>query len=77
MFKTQLLSESPVILAGAGLSVSPTVDVMTGQLPQLAEKLFSLDRNERVDYEQGNDTFIASKARRNGVSVWEKHTTLC
>jgi len=72
VFKTQLLSESPVILAGVGSSVPPMVDVMIGQFPQLAEKLFSLDRNGRVDYEQGNETSIASKARRNGVSVWEQ-----
>ena len=71
-FKRQLLSESPVTLAGPGSAVPPMVDVMIEQFPQLAEKLFKLDHCGIVDYEQGNETSIASKARRDGVSVWEK-----
>lgn len=71
-FKAQLLSESPVVLAGAGSSVPPMVDVMISQFPELAEKLFKLDYQGVVDYEQGNETSIASRARRAGVSVWEK-----
>lgn len=71
-FKKQLLSESPVELAGVGSSVPPMVDVMIAQFPQLAEKLFKLDHQGVVDYEQGNDTSIAAKARQDGVSVWEK-----
>ena len=71
-FKQQLLSESPLTLAGPGSAVPPMVDVMIEQFPQLAEKLFKLDHCGIVDYEQGNETSIASKARRDGVSVWEK-----
>jgi len=71
-FKKQLLSESPIKLAGRGSAVPPMVDVMISQFPQLAEKLFKLDHDGVVDYEQGNDTSIASKARQDGVSVWEK-----
>ncbi len=71
-FKAQLLSETPVTLAGQGTSVPPMVDVMIAQFPQLAEKLFKLDHEGAVDYEQGNETSIASKARRDGMSVWEK-----
>jgi N-acyl-D-aspartate/D-glutamate deacylase len=71
-FKQQLLSEQPVQLAGAGSSVPPMVDVMIGQFSELAEKLFKLDHHGVVDYEQGNDTSIAAKARNEGVSVWEK-----
>jgi len=71
-FKQQLLSEQPVTLAGDGSSVPPMVDLMISQFPQLAEKLFKLDLDGIVDYEQGNDTSIAGMARRDGVSVWEK-----
>lgn len=71
-FKTRLLSESPVTIAGKGSAVPPMVDLLISQFPQLAEKLFKLDHNGVVDYEQGNDTSIASKARREGLSVWEK-----
>ncbi len=71
-FKKQLLSESPVALAGPGSSVPPLVDMMIEQYPQLAEKIFKLDYEGRVDYEQGNDTSIAGRARADGVSIWEK-----
>jgi len=72
VFKAQLLSESPVALAGAGSSVPPMVDMMIAQFPELAEKMFKLDHDGMVDYEQSNETSIAGKARRDGVSVWEK-----
>ena len=71
-FKKQLLSEQPVQLAGKGSFVPPMVDVMISQFPQLAEKLFKLDIDGVVDYEQGHDTSIAGMARADGVSVWEK-----
>lgn len=71
-FKKQLLSEQPIPLAGPGSSVPPLVDMMIAQFPQLAEKLFKLDNEGDVDYEQGNESSIAGKARREGVSVWEK-----
>jgi len=71
-FKAQLLSESPVQLAGPGSFVPPLVDIMIGQFPELAEKMFQLDNDGEVDYEQSNETSIAGKARRDGVSVWEK-----
>lgn len=70
-FKAKLLSEEPVPLAGPGSSVPPMVDVMIQQFPQLAEKLFKLDYQGVVDYEQGNDTSIANRARQTGVSPWE------
>ena len=70
-FKAKLLSETPMPLAGAGSSVPPMVDVMIQQFSQLAEKLFKLDYNGVVDYEQGNDTSIASRARSAGISSWE------
>lgn len=71
-FKKKLLSEQAVQLAGAGSSVPPMVDMMISQFPELAEKLFKLDHEGVVDYEQSNDTSIASRARKDGVSVWEK-----
>ena len=71
-FKQQLLSEQPVQLAGTGSSVPPMVDVMIANFLELAEKLFKLDHQGVVDYEQGNDTSIAARARQDGVSVWEK-----
>ena len=71
-FKKQLLSEQPVALAGKGSFVPPMVDIMISQFPQLAEKLFKLDLDGVVDYEQNNETSIAGMARCDGVSVWEK-----
>jgi len=71
-FKQQLLKEKPVSLAGPGSSVPPMVDLMISRYEEIAEKLFKLDHHGVVDYEQGNDTSIASKARLAGVSVWEQ-----
>jgi N-acyl-D-aspartate/D-glutamate deacylase len=71
-FKRQLLSESPVALCGEGSAVPPMVDVMIAQFPAMAEKFFKLDHEGVVDYEQSNDTSIAGKARKEGLSVWEK-----
>ena len=71
-FKARLLSEQPVQLAGPGSSVPPLVDMMIGQFPELAEKMFKLDNQGEVDYEQDNESSIAGKARREGISVWEK-----
>lgn len=71
-FKAQLLSETPVPLAGPGSPVPPLVDLMIGQFPELAEKMFKLDNEGEVDYEQGNESSIGGKARRDSVSVWEK-----
>ncbi|MFT5611400.1 MAG: N-acyl-D-aspartate/D-glutamate deacylase [Polaribacter sp.] len=71
-YKQKMLSESPVQLAGPGSFVPPLVDIMISQFPELAEKMFKLDNQGVVDYEQSNDTSIAGKARRDGLSVWEK-----
>ena len=71
-FKKQLLSESPIQLAGPGSSVPPLVDIMISQFDELAEKIFKLDYDGEVDYEQGNETSIAGRARADGVSIWEK-----
>ncbi|GAA6139064.1 amidohydrolase family protein [Arenicella sp. 4NH20-0111] len=71
-FRAQLLSESPITLAGPGSSVPPLVDMMIAQFPELAEKIFKLDYDGEVDYEQGNETSIAGRARADEVSIWEK-----
>ena len=71
-FKKQLLSEDIVTLAGPGSPVPPLVDMMIGQFPELAEKMFKLDHEGVVDYEQQNETSIAGQARRDGQTVWEK-----
>ncbi len=71
-FRAKLLSEKVVTLAGPGSPVPPLVDMMIGQFPQLAEKMFKLDHKGVVDYEQQNDTSIAGQARRDGQTVWEK-----
>jgi len=70
-FKTQLLSEQPVQLAGSGSSVPPMVDMMIARFPEISEKLFKLDHQGVVDYEQDNTSSIASQARAAGLSVWE------
>jgi len=71
-FRKQLLSETPVQLAGPGSPVPPLVDMMIADFPNIAEKLFKLDLNGVVDYEQTSETSIAGMARTDGVSVWEK-----
>ena len=71
-FKKQLLSETPIQLSGEGSPVPPVVDVMIASFEQIAEKQFKLDYNGKVDYEQTNETSIATLARKNGVSVWEQ-----
>ncbi len=71
-FKKQLLSEKPVPLSGPGSPVPPMVDLMISRYEEIAEKLFKLDHQGVVDYEQGNDTSIAGRARAAGVSVWEQ-----
>lgn len=71
-FRAKLLSETPVPLAGPGSAIPPLVDLMIQEFEGLAEKIFKLDLNGKVDYEQGNDTSIAGMARADGVSIWEK-----
>ncbi len=71
-FKERLLSESPVPLAGKGSSVPPLVDIMIASYPTLAEKVFKLDHQGQVDYEQDSITSVAGRARADGVSIWEK-----
>ncbi|MEO0367800.1 MAG: amidohydrolase family protein [Pseudomonadota bacterium] len=71
-FRQQLLSEQPVQLAGPGSFVPPLVDIMIAQFPELAEKMFKLDHEGKVDYEQQNETSIAGQARARGQTVWER-----
>jgi len=71
-FKEQMLSETPVQLAGEGSPIPPIVDIMIASFEQLAEKQFKLNYSGKVDYEQTNETSIAAIARKNGVTVWEQ-----
>ena len=71
-FKAQILAETPVPLAGEGSPVPPMVDMMIASFVQIAEKLFILNHDGRVDYEQTSETSIAGMARKDGISVWEK-----
>jgi len=70
-FKKQILTETPVQLAGPGSPVPPLVDMMIADFIQIAEKLFILDINGAVDYEQTSETSIAGIARKDGVNAWE------
>jgi len=71
-FKAQLLSESPVQLSGDDSPVPPLVDMMIATFPQLAEKVFPMNRHEgSVDYEPSSESSIAGLARAAGVSIWE------
>lgn len=71
-FKAKLLAETPRQLSGEGSPVPPMVDMFIAGFEQIAEKLFKLDINGAVDYEQTSETSIAGMARKDGVSVWEK-----
>jgi len=71
-FKAQLLSETPVTLSGDSSPVPPLVDMMIATFPQLAEKVFPMNRHEgSVEYEPSSEASIAGLARNAGVSVWE------
>ena len=71
-FRQQLLSEKPVKLSVEGSGVSPVVDVMIEQFELLAEKIFKLEHNGEINYEQGYDVSIATLARQQGINVWEQ-----
>ena len=71
-FKTQLLTETPIQLAGEGSPVPPIVDMMISSFENLAEKQFKLNYSGKVDYEQTGETSLAALARKNGVSIWEQ-----
>ena len=59
-FKAQLLSETPVTLSGDDSPVPPLVDMMIATFPQLAEKVFPMNRHEgSVDYEPSSEASIA------------------
>ena len=71
-FKAQLLSETPVQLAGDDSPVPQLVDMMIETFPKLAEKIFPMNRHEgSVDYEPSSEDSIAGLAREEGVSVWD------
>lgn len=72
--KAKMLAETPVQLAGKGTSIPPMTDALIAQTVQIAEKMFRLDPagDGVCDYEQTHANSIASKARAEGVPVWEK-----
>ena len=71
-FKAQMLSETPVKLAGTGTSVPPMTDIMIAMTEQIAGKMFKLspDCSGKVDYEQGYESSAAAEAERKGETVW-------
>ncbi len=71
-FKAQMLSETPVKLAGTGTSVPPMTDIMIAMTEQIAGKMFKLspDGSGKVDYEQGYESSAAAEAERKGETVW-------
>ncbi len=71
-YKAQMLSETPVQLSGPGSSIPPMTDMLIAQFDQVAEKLFRLDHDGKVNYEPDASTSLAAQARQEGVSVWEK-----
>lgn len=70
--RAAILAEESVTLSGPGSFIPPLVDMMIAQYPQLAEKMYKLELNGKVDYEQTNETSIAGLARAEGVTLWEK-----
>jgi N-acyl-D-aspartate/D-glutamate deacylase len=71
--KKQILSETPIKLAGKGSSVPPFADTMIAQTEQLAAKLFRLGAGKggAPDYEQKPDQSVAAKAIAKGQPIWE------
>lgn len=71
-FKAKMLSETPIQLSGPGSSIPPMTDLLIAQFEQVAEKLFRLNDEGNVNYEPDPSTSLASQARANGMTVWEK-----
>jgi len=71
-FKAQLLAETPVQLSGPGSSIPPLTDIMIAQFEALANKIFKLEKNGAVDYEQGQGSSIAALAKKDNQTIWEK-----
>ena len=71
-YKTQLLSETPVQLSGPGSSIPPLTDIMIAQFADLANKIFKLEKNGSVDYEQGQSDSIVALAKRDKQTLLEK-----
>ncbi len=72
-YKAKMLAETPVQLSGPGSSIPPMTDMLIAQFEAVAEKLFRLDDQDgNVNYEPHASTSLAAKARKDGVSVWEK-----
>ena len=70
-YKKQMLSESPVQLSGPGSSIPPLTDMLIAQYEAIAEKIFVLVKDGKVDYEQSQQDSVAQMARDRGESVWE------
>ena len=70
-YKKQMLSETPVQLSGPGSSIPPLTDMLIAQYEAIAEKIFVLMKDGKVDYEQGQQDSVAQMARDRGESVWE------
>ena len=70
-YKAKMLSETPIQLSGPGSSIPPLTDILIAQYDQISNKIFRLEKDGLVDYEQGLEDSIAAEARAKGVSVWE------
>ncbi|MGJ8563347.1 MAG: N-acyl-D-amino-acid deacylase family protein [Alphaproteobacteria bacterium] len=71
-FKAKMLAETPIQLSGPGSSIPPMTDLLIAQFDQVAEKHFRLNDEGNVNYEPDPSTSLASLARAEGVTVWEK-----
>ncbi len=69
-FKDKMLSEKPVMLSGPGSSIPPLADLLIAQYQAVSQKVFLLQKNGTVDYEQGAMDSLAAKARAINASVW-------
>lgn len=69
-FKAKMLSETPVQLSGPGSSIPPMTDMMIAGFAMIAEKIFILNKDGHVDYEQSQEDSIAAQARAADMDIW-------
>ena len=70
-FKARMLSETPRKIAGEGTNLPPMVDMLIAGFEMVSWKMFRLDRDGEVDYEQSRSDSLGAMAQAKGVSVWD------
>jgi len=71
-FKSAMLSDDPIKIAGEGTNLPPMVDMLIGGFAMVSWKMFQLCRDGKVDYAQTRESSIGAMAQAEGVSPFDK-----